>query len=133
MLKQRSREKACKVVSVVILGDRPERVVLALAASLARTLDETLSTAMLATVSEDVMVLPKINHVQVITDKGVMGSVDGHAVILGNSSFLSDLGVSVGNFGAWAERTAPDGETVLFVALDGHLAGFLRLVLKEEI
>jgi cation transport ATPase len=133
MLKQRSSEKACKVVSVVILGDCHERVVLALAASLARTLDEALSTAIVATVSEDVIVLPKIDHVQVITDKGVTGSVDGHAVILGNSSFLSDLGVSVANFGAWAERTAPDGETVLFVALDGHLAGFLRLVLKEEI
>jgi len=127
MLKQRSREKACKVVSVVILGDCHERVVLALAASLARTLNEALSTAIVSTASEDIIVLAQVDHARMITDRGVAGSVDGHAVILGNSSFLSDFGVSVGNFGEWAERTAPEGETVMFVAVDGHLAGFLRL------
>ena len=116
-----------------MVGNSDESAVLILAGSLAQTFDVALSTEILATASEDIIVLAQVDHVGLITDKGVAGSVDGHAVILGNSSFLSDLGVFVGNFGAWAERTAPESETVIFVAVDGQLAGFLRLALKEEI
>ena len=127
MLKQRSCEQRYKVVSVVTLGDGDEAAVLALAASLARTVDEALSAAIVEMASEGSMTLGRLDHVQLTTDKGVAGSVDGHAVILGKSSFLADLGLSVGTFGEWAERTAPEGETVIFMAVDGQPAGFLRL------
>jgi Cu+-exporting ATPase len=127
MLNPRSREQACKIVSVVMLGDRDETVVLALAARLARSLDEALSTAIAETASDGSMTLGHVDYVQLTTDKGVAGSIDRHAVVLGNSSFLASLGLSVGSFGEWEERTAPEGETVIFVAVDGQLAGFLRL------
>ena len=127
MRNQQSREQVSKIVSVVILGDRDETSVLALAASLARTVDEALSEAIVEMTSEDIVALGHVDHVQLITAKGVAGSVDGHAVLLGNSSFLSDLGVCVGNFGEWAERTAPQGQSVMFVAVDGQPAGFFRL------
>lgn len=127
MLKQRVREQAYKVVSVVMLGTRDETAVLALAASLARTVDEALSVAILETVSESNMTLRNVEHVDLITDEGVAGSVDRHAVALGNSAFLAGQGLSVGSFGEWAERTASDGEAVIFVAVDRQPAGVLRV------
>ena len=127
MLKQRSPEQAFKIVAVVVLEDRDEAAVLKLAASLARTVDDALSAAIVETASEDITALRAVDQVHLITDKGVAGSIDGHAVVLGDSSFLGRLGLSVGRFGEWAERTAPEGETVIFVAVDGQPAGFLRL------
>jgi P-type Cu+ transporter len=127
MLKQRSPEHAFKIVAVVVLEDRDVAAVLKLAANLARSIDEALSAAIVETAAEDITAFGAVDHVQLITDEGVAGSVDGHAVVLGNSSFLAGVGLSVGSFGEWAERTAPEGEAVIFVAVDGHPAGFLRL------
>ncbi len=127
MLKRRSPEQAFKIVAVVVLEDRDETAVLKLAASLARSVDDALSAALVEAASGGITALGVVDRVQRITDTGVAGSVDGHAVVMGNSSFLAGLGLSVGSFGEWAERTAPEGESVMFVAVDGHPAGFIRL------
>ena len=59
---------------------------------------------------------------------GVAGSVDGHAVVLGNSALFTDLGLSVESFGKWPERLQQRGEHVLFIAVDGRTAGFFGAV-----
>ena len=114
-----------------MIGDRDQAVVLALAASLVRTVDEALSAAIVETASEGGIALGH-ERVELITDKGVAGSVDGHTVVLGNSLFLADLGLSVGVFGEWAERTTPEGHVLMLMAVDGQLAGFLRLATNDQ-
>jgi Cu+-exporting ATPase len=60
-----------------------------------------------------------------LTGKGVTGRVDGRAVALGSRELLGGLGVEVGELASRAEALRADGQTVVFVAVDGRSAGLL--------
>jgi Cu+-exporting ATPase len=57
------------------------------------------------------------------TGKGVAGTVEGRAVVLGNEILLADRGVDPAALRARAETLRQDGQTVLLAAVDGKLAG----------
>jgi Cu+-exporting ATPase len=59
------------------------------------------------------------------TGKGVMGNVDGRRVAIGNAAHLEALGVDATPLVAKAQTLRSEGETVMFVALDGGLAGLV--------
>jgi hypothetical protein len=123
-----------QVMSVVIVGDRDEPTVLALAASLARAIDERLGSAILGA-TPNTTVFRDVANFNYVEGKGMAGSVDGHAVVLGNSCFFTDLGLSIGRLEKWSEALPSPDEKVIFVAVDGQPAGFLRLSVhggKEE-
>ena len=61
------------------------------------------------------------------TGKGVTGRVDGRAVVLGNVALMRDAGVDIAAMEARAEEMRRDGATVMFVAIDGRLAGLLAV------
>jgi Cu+-exporting ATPase len=61
------------------------------------------------------------------TGSGVVGSVEGRAVALGNSGFLEELGVKTDELKQRAESLRADGATVLFAAVDGKAAGVLAV------
>jgi Cu+-exporting ATPase len=67
---------------------------------------------------------PLVNF-KAVTGKGVVGEVEGRPVALGNAALLSDLGVESGSLMARAESLRGEGQTVMFVALGGKLAGLL--------
>jgi Cu+-exporting ATPase len=60
-----------------------------------------------------------------ITGKGITGRVDGKQVAVGNVRLLQDLGVDAGDLGQRAESLRSEGQTVMFVVLDGQPAGLL--------
>ena len=64
---------------------------------------------------------------QAISGKGVTGTVDGHAVALGNLALLQQLRVDPGPLAARAEELRADGQTVMFVAVDAQPAGLLAV------
>ena len=51
--------------------------------------------------------------------------MDGHKVVLGNSRLLEEMGIATGEFEAKAESLRKEGQTVMFVAVDGKAAGLL--------
>jgi Cu+-exporting ATPase len=55
----------------------------------------------------------------------VKGRVEGHDVAVGNQSLVQDLVGDVTAVVAQAERLRSDGQTVMFVAIDGKLAGLV--------
>jgi P-type Cu+ transporter len=59
------------------------------------------------------------------TGKGVMGQIDGHQVALGNRALFAELGIELGELVQRAEALRQDGQTVMFVAVDGQPAGLL--------
>ncbi|MGE5753525.1 MAG: HAD-IC family P-type ATPase, partial [Deltaproteobacteria bacterium] len=59
------------------------------------------------------------------TGKGVTGAVDGQSVGLGNRRLLEDLGIDPGEFAGKAEALRKDGQTVMFVTVDGKAAGLV--------
>ena len=57
--------------------------------------------------------------------KGVTGRVDNKRVGIGNQNMMTALGVDAGPVSGAAEARRAEGETIVFVSVDGRLAGFL--------
>jgi Cu+-exporting ATPase len=60
-----------------------------------------------------------------IPGKGVLGKVEGRAVALGNQRLLETLRVDAGDLLERAERQRAEGETVMFVVVDGKALGLV--------
>jgi Cu+-exporting ATPase len=98
---------------------------LAMAASLERGSEHPLAAAIVQGAIDRGLVLCDAEDFRSSTGKGVTGRVRGHQVRLGNSTLLADLGIDAGGFGERAEDLRKQGQTVMFVALDGKVAGLL--------
>ncbi|HEY2909505.1 MAG TPA: heavy metal translocating P-type ATPase [Gemmataceae bacterium] len=60
-----------------------------------------------------------------IPGKGVLARVNGRAIVIGNGALLTDAGMPLGELEARADALQAQGQTVVFVAVDGKLAGLL--------
>jgi Cu+-exporting ATPase len=60
-----------------------------------------------------------------VTGKGVKGRVDGSEVALGNARLMEDLGIDTTVLQEKAESMRTEGQTAMFVAVDGKAAGLL--------
>jgi Cu+-exporting ATPase len=60
-----------------------------------------------------------------ITGKGVQGTVDRSKVALGNRAMMAELGIDASSLADRAEGLRGDGQTVMFVAIDGRFAGLI--------
>jgi Cu+-exporting ATPase len=102
-----------------------EASVLRLAASLERGSEHPLAAAIVAGAAERGITPSTAEEFQSVTGKGVMGRVDGHAVALGNLRLMQDLGVAVDTLRAEADGLRGDGQSVMFVAVDGRAGGLV--------
>jgi Cu+-exporting ATPase len=102
-----------------------EAEVLRLAASLERGSEHPLAAAIVAGAEARGLTLSPVEEFRSLTGKGVTGRVDGKRVALGNRRLLEDLSLSLDGFDARAEVLRGDGQTVMFVAIDGRLAGLV--------
>jgi Cu+-exporting ATPase len=60
-----------------------------------------------------------------VTGKGVRGEVDGRKVALGNRAMMEVEGIDVAALADRAEALRADGQTVMYVAVDGGLGGLV--------
>ena len=116
-----------RVVAVVPGEGYDEAAVLTFAASLERSSEHPLAAAVAASANERGLALQSVTGFRSETGKGVIGTVNGHAVAVGNAALLDSLGVSHASFDAPAERLRSDGATAMFVAVDGRPAGVLAV------
>jgi Cu2+-exporting ATPase len=113
-------------VQVVMAADGfTEARVLSLAASIERLSEHPLAQAIAARAARDGVVLSDVTDFDAVTGKGVRGTVDGHAVLLGNDRLLDDAGVDASAVAPEVERLRKLGQTVMLLAVDGRLAGFV--------
>jgi P-type Cu+ transporter len=61
------------------------------------------------------------------TGRGVLGTVVGHRVAVGNTALLHELGIDPAPLAEAADRFAADGHTPVHVAVDGRLAGLIAV------
>jgi Cu+-exporting ATPase len=114
-----------KMVSVVTNGTIDEPTLLRLAASLEKSSEHPLASAIVAGARERGVEIGDAAHFQSITGKGVKGEIDGHRVAVGNRSLLEDFKVDAAELTTKAEDLRANGQTIMFVAVDDKPAGLI--------
>src|SRR6202022_4976227 len=71
--------------------------------------------------------VPAASQFESVTGKGVRGHVDGKQVVLGTAAFLAGLNIDAAALASDADRFRRDGQTVMFLAVDRHLAGLIAV------
>ncbi|MBY0497556.1 MAG: copper-translocating P-type ATPase [Cyanobacteria bacterium] len=104
-----------------------ETRLLRLAASLERGSEHPLAAAIVAGAEERNIQLAGTEQFESVTGKGVKGRLDGRAVALGNRRLMEDLGADVGPLAEAADTLRREGQTVMFVAVDGRPAGLVSV------
>jgi Cu+-exporting ATPase len=123
-----------KLVAVLPEQGHEEAEVLRLAASLERGSEHPLAEAIVAGAKERGVTLADAQDFEAITGKGVKGTVDGRQVALGNAAMMTELGLEAARLGERANERRDQGETVMFVVVEGALAGLVSVAdpIKES-
>jgi P-type Cu+ transporter len=123
-----------RLTSIVPLNGTSESELLRLAASIERGSEHPLAAAIVAGAQQRNLSLSEAEEFQSITGKGVTGKIEGRAVALGNSKLLEQLNIDASAVLERAEALRKEGETVMFVGVDGRLAGLLGVAdpIKES-
>ena len=122
-----------KLIAVEPANSFDEADVLRLGAALERGSEHPLAAAIVEGAIDRGIELPASKDFESHTGKGVTGAVDGRSVALGNAALMSDIGVDAAPLQAKADEHRSQGEGVMFVAVDGKLAGIIVVAdpLKE--
>jgi Cu+-exporting ATPase len=103
--------------------DEPE--LLRLVASLENVSEHPLASAIVAGAKERGVPLVAVDGFESITGKGVMGTIDGRRVAIGNLKMLESISLSVETLTPKADELRRNGQTVMFVAVDNRAAGLV--------
>ncbi|MGE5246756.1 MAG: copper-transporting P-type ATPase, partial [Verrucomicrobiota bacterium] len=114
-----------RLVTVEPAEGGSEEDLLKLAASLERGSEHPLAAAIVRGAEERGNDLSEAKDFESVTGKGVRGRVDGRTVALGNRSMMENETVDPGSLAQRAEQLRGDGQTVMFVAVDGKPSGLL--------
>ncbi|GJI98227.1 copper-translocating P-type ATPase [Duganella caerulea] len=104
-----------------------EDEVLRLAASLDQGSEHPLADAIVRAARGRQLALGKPDSFESATGIGVRGSVEGRSLALGNSALMGETGVGVDVLRAAAEALRAQGASVMYLAVDGKLAGLLAV------
>ena len=101
--------------------------VLRLAASLDQGSEHPLAAAIVAAAREKALKLDKPEQFDSASGIGVRGTVSGKALALGNTVLMEQLGIDVTALTTQAEELRTEGASVMYLAVDGNLAGLLAV------
>jgi Cu+-exporting ATPase len=117
-----------QLVDTVVFEGFDEKKLVELAASLERASEHPLAAAIVRGAETKKISLRKAEEFRSVTAGGVAGRVDGRAVLVGKRKFLESERVTVSEaVSSRAGNLQADGKTVLYVAVDGRVAGLLAL------
>lgn len=111
-----------------------EQEALQFAASLETLSEHPLSLAIVAEANKRGLSLLKAEGFQSITGKGVTGKIEGKTVAVGNQKLMEELGISIDLLVEKANVLRNEGQTVLYLAVNGKAAGLFAAsdVVKES-
>ncbi len=116
-----------KLMTVIPAEGFDEKTLLSLAASLERGSEHPLAAAIVEGAQARSVSLVVVNDFQAITGKGVTGKVNGQRVALGNLALLESLNIPAAGIKTKADSYRSQGQTVMFVAIDGKAAGLVTV------
>ena len=116
-----------RLVAVLSRAGHDEAELLRLAASLERGSEHPLAEAIVAGAEERGIDLARAEAFEAIPGKGVKGRIEGRPILLGNAALLAEIGIEDGGIAEAADARRDRGETVMFVVLDGKVAGLVAV------
>ena len=111
--------------AVLSLSGYDESEVLRLAAGLERGSEHPLAAAIVAGAREKNLGLESPHDFRSITGKGVVGKIGGRDIALGNLALFEELGITSGELAERCEPFRKEGQTVVWLAVDGRPAGLI--------
>ena len=116
-----------KVVRVEPAEGFSKNEVLQKLASVERASEHPLAMAIVNAAQEGKLNLSAVSDFDSPVGKGVVGMVDGQRVVSGSAKFLAESGIDAGRLNQAAEEQRSKAATVIFVGVDGKLAGFVAI------
>ena len=98
---------------------------LRLVGSLENVSEHPLASAIVAGAKERGASLVAVDGFDSVTGKGVMGTIDGRRVAVGNPKMLESISLSIEALQPKADELRRNGQTVMFVAVDDRPAGLI--------
>jgi len=114
-----------RLVGVTPLNGAAADEFLRLAASLERASEHPLATAVAEGAEDRGLGLVEAERFESVTGKGIMGTVAGRSVAVGNRALMEDRAALPESAASRAEELRAEGQTVMFVAVDGVVVGLL--------
>ena len=111
--------------TLIALSTQEESEILHFAASLERGSEHPLAAAIVAGAEKRGLKLAEARGFRSVTGKGVVGTVDGKQVALGNRRLLEELAVAANEIASRSEELRKEGQTVMFIVVDGTVAGLI--------
>jgi Cu+-exporting ATPase len=115
------------VTDVVPVNGRGEDELLSLAAAVERGSEHPLAETLVEEARSRGLILAEAHDFQAFPGRGVIASLDGSEVKLGNAALMTESGVSLGGLEAKAEELSREGKTVVYALAGGELWGFVAV------
>ena len=116
-----------RLVEIAVAEGYDQDEVTALAASLERGSEHPLARAIEAGAAERGLELLDVVGFESRTGKGVLGTIGERHVAIGNAKIMAELAAEDATLSERADAMRTAGQTVMFVAIDGHVAGLLAV------
>jgi Cu+-exporting ATPase len=125
---------APELTALVAAAGVEEAELLRLAAALEDRSEHPLGAAIVVTAGERQLQLPGADSFEAVPGMGIVGTADGHELRIGSRRLLAREEIAVDELAAEAERLESQGQTVIFVSIDGSLAGLMAVAdrVKED-
>ena len=114
-----------RFIAVLPEEGHDENLVLQLTATLERGSEHPLAEAIVRGAEDRGIKFGTAEDFEAVTGKGVKGRVGNREVALGNAAMVADLGLDGGHLVETANQRRDAGETVMFVMIDGAVAGLV--------
>jgi Cu+-exporting ATPase len=114
-----------RLMAVTAAPGFDENDILRLGAALERASEHPLAAAIVAGAVERGLVLPEVKGFRSVTGRGVVGEVEARTVALGNQGLMEAQNIGLGGLAEQADALRSEGQTVMFVAVDGKAAGLV--------
>jgi Cu+-exporting ATPase len=123
-----------KLAQVLTVSGFDEKNFLHMVASLEKSSEHPLASAIVEGARERGIQTASVTDFDSVTGKGIRGKINGVSVAVGSRSMMDSLGLSLDELWPKAESLRSEGQTVMFAAIDGKLAGLISVAdpIKES-
>ena len=116
-----------ELTAIDALAGQDEDEFLALVAAVESASEHPLAEAIVKAAQDKSVTIPKVHEFNSTTGEGVQAIVDGKQVVIGNSKLMQRFNSFDEELSTKADVRRKDGETVMFVAIDGKAAGLVSV------